>query len=250
MACSNQDTSAGPSVARSQTMLSVQGVCASYNKKPVLRGVSIEVACGEIVALIGPNGAGKSTVLKVVSGLVCQDSGTVLLGGRVLDHLPVHLRVRHGVGYFLQGGQVFADLTVAENLTMGWAAARDRERAKGFALELFPTLADRIRMRAGLLSGGQKQQLALAMVLGQKPSLLLLDEPSAGMTPAVADELLQKVAAAVDQLGISALVVEQRVAQALQVAHRVYGLKNGEIALHSRPDELRGSELLHHLFIN
>ena len=234
------------------TTLVVRDVHASYGRKPVLRGVSLRVERGEIAVLLGPNGSGKSTILRVVAGLLQQSGGSVVLCGQVLDHMPVHARMRLGMGYFLQGGQVFPDMTTEENLSIGWRAAGRAYRWSGAseALDLFPDLQRRLRVRAGLLSGGEKQQLAVAMVLAQRPRVLLLDEPSAGMAPALADQLLQQIAGAVGALGLAVLLVEQRVTQALAVSQRVYGLKLGRIVLDSAPECLHETDALQQLFLH
>ncbi len=212
--------------------LQVERLRAGYGKKEILRGLSLKVGQGEIVALIGPNGAGKSTLLKVIAGLLRPWEGSVWLDGTEITALPVHQRVQKGLAYFIQGGEVFPSLTVRENLEMGalmFPKAKRQEAIEG-VLSLFPALKENWHRRAGLLSGGQRQALALGMVLLKRPKVLLLDEPSAGLAPKLAHEILAKVRELNEHLGITVLLVEQRVREALQVAHRAVALVNGTFA--------------------
>lgn len=212
--------------------LELEGIQAGYGKKEILRGVSLTVRAGEIVALIGPNGAGKSTLLKVVAGLLAPWAGSVRLDGADVTRLAVHERVRRGLAYLLQGGEVFPSLTVRENLEIGaWSLPRS-ERSAGVedVLRLFPDLRASWYRRAGLLSGGQRQALALGMVLLKRPKVLLLDEPSAGLAPKLARAILNTVRELNERWGITVLLVEQRVREALQVAHRAVALVDGTLA--------------------
>jgi branched-chain amino acid transport system ATP-binding protein len=212
-------------------MLCLESIYAGYGKKEILRGVSISIAPGQVVALVGVNGAGKSTLLKVAMGLVSPRRGLVRLNEKDITHLPVHERPRLGLSYFLQGGGVFPSLNVKENLDMGSLPLAPAIRASETenVLELLPILKDHLYVRAGLLSGGQRQALALAMVLAQRPKVLLLDEPSAGLAPKVAQEFLLQVRHLNERLGVTILMVEQRVREALEVAHRAVVLLNGEL---------------------
>jgi len=232
--------------------LRLNGIRAGYGKKEILRGLSLTVKQGEIVALIGPNGAGKSTLLKVAMGLLPPWEGMVWLDGWDITHLPVHERVRDGLSYLMQGGESFPSLTVKENLEMGALIVPPAERAAAIesALELFPALRENLNRRAGLLSGGQRQALTLAMVLAQRPQVLLLDEPSAGLAPKLAQDILNKVRELNQRLGIMVLLVEQRVREALEVAHRAVALAEGTIALETEhPAELFQSGQLEPLFL-
>lgn len=212
--------------------LCLEEVDAAYNKKTVLRGVSLAVASGEIVSLIGPNGAGKSTALKVAAGLLAPKQGRVLLRDRDITGLPAHDRVNRGLAYCIQGGRVFPSLTVRENLAMGASVLPRDERADGTAavLEIFPTLKDLLDRRAGVLSGGERQALALGMVLVRRPQVLLLDEPSAGLAPRLVQDLLDTVRALNENWELTILLVEQNVRAALNIAHRALALKNGTVA--------------------
>lgn len=212
--------------------LALEQIDAAYRKKAVLRKVSLAVAPGEIVALIGPNGAGKSTVLKVAAGVLSPKNGRVLLESRDITALPPHDRVDHGLAYCIQGGRVFPSLTTRENLAMGAEALPADERAEGTdaVLEVFPILKGLLDRRAGALSGGERQALALGMVLVRRPQVLLLDEPSAGLAPRLVRDLLDTVRALNEEWDLSIVLVEQNVRAALQIAHRAVALENGRVA--------------------
>ncbi len=209
--------------------LYAESLHAGYGKKEILRGLSLAIKQGEIVVLIGPNGAGKSTLLKVLAGLLPPWEGSVWLDGREVTTLPVHHRVRQGLAYFMQGGEVFPNLTVKENLEIGAMTLPKSERrgVMESVLDLFPVLRENWHRRAGLLSGGQRQALALGMVLIKRPKYLLLDEPSAGLAPRLAQDILNKVRELNERFGVTVLLVEQRVREALQIAHRAIVLIDG-----------------------
>lgn len=208
-------------------------VSAGYRKKEVLHGVSLAAQAGQIVALLGSNGAGKSTLLNVIIGLLRPWRGAVWLGDRDITALPPHQRARDGVAFVNQGGGVFPSLTVRENLEMGIRASRSgRAGADSVerALEQFPALKDHLRSRAGLLSGGQRQMLALAMRLAQQPRILLLDEPSAGLAPDLARGVMEKVRELNQACGLTVLIAEQRVREVLSIATSAVVMVNGSIA--------------------
>jgi branched-chain amino acid transport system ATP-binding protein len=212
--------------------LRLENIHAAYRKKEVLRGVTLSVRQGEIVALIGPNGAGKSTLLKVAAGFLKPLNGHVWLDGKEVTALAPHERVGLGLAYFMQGGKVFPSLTVAENLELGVMklSSEDKEKSISTVLGIFSNLRNMLDKRAGLLSGGERQALALAMILVQNPKIILLDEPSAGLAPKLAQDILNRVRQLNQRLGITVLLVEQRVREALQVAHRALALTNGTLA--------------------
>lgn len=214
-----------------QPILSVENVHASYHKKEVLRGVSLSVAPGEIAALIGPNGAGKSTLLKVISGILRPKWGSeVIFDGMPVTYLPVHWRVQRGLAYFMQGGKIFPSLSVRENLEMGVGLSKEaRNESIEKVFGLFPALQEMREKRAGLLSGGQRQALALGVVLMRKPKLLLLDEPSAGLSPNLVQETFWRVREISESFGTSILLVEQNVREATNVSEVIYLLRNGQI---------------------
>ena len=233
-------------------MLRLENIRAGYGKKEVLHGVSFVVPKARICAILGPNGAGKSTLLKVIAGMIRPVEGKIYFEGEDMTDLPVHERVRKGIGYFMQGGQVFPSLTVAENLELGvmQLSSEDKEKSISTALGIFTNLRNMLDKRAGLLSGGERQALALAMILVQNPKIILLDEPSAGLAPKLAQDILNRVRQLNQCLGITVLLVEQRVREALSIAHRAVVLVGGEIALETRdPEELLTSGGLESLFL-
>ena len=212
--------------------LQLEQIDAAYRKKTVLREVTLAAEPGEIVALIGPNGAGKSTVLKVAAGLLAPQKGRVQLEDRDITGLPAHERVDRGLAYCIQGGRVFPSLTARENLAMGAGAlpANEREANTAAVLDVFPTVKDLLDRRAGVLSGGERQALALGMVLVRRPRVLLLDEPSAGLAPHLVQDLLDRVRTLNEEWGLTILLVEQNVRAALRISHRAVALANGEVA--------------------
>lgn len=206
----------------------------------ILRGCSIEVGKGELVGIIGPNGAGKSTLVKAVFGLVSIRSGRVTLAGRDITSLPAHELVAAGVGYVPQRENVFGTLTVEENLLMGLYLRPDAwDERWAFVSEMFPRLGERRHQRAGFLSGGERQMLAMGRALMMNPSVLLLDEPSAGLSPANQDLIFERVRE-ICETGVSILMVEQNARRCLQICDRAYVLDQGTDA-HTGA----GHELLH-----
>ena len=224
-------------------MLAVGNLHVSYGSIIALRGVSLQVAEGEIVAVIGPNGAGKSTLLLTIAGIVRAKQGSIeFAGGSVTGAAPERL-VAAGLSLVPEGRHIFGSLTVAENIALGAttrsdraAMAADTERV----LDLFPVLRERLRQRAGKLSGGEQQMLAIARALLAKPRLLLLDEPSLGLAPLV----VKQVYDAIEELrrsGVTILIVEQSVGRALKVADRTYVLNSGAVTISGRSAELQGT---------
>lgn len=214
----------------SDLMLILEEIHASYVKKEILRGVSFEVRAGEVLALLGGNGSGKSTTLKVIAGVLPPTKGRVVFQGRDITHATPHQRQKMGIGYLLQGGRVFPNLSVAENLRIAHSHARDGAHGHQppHALgAIFPALANRQATRAGLLSGGQRQMLAIEMVLAQRPILTLLDEPSAALSPELSSQLMQQIK---EQAGErdAFLVVEQNTESARFASKRVLQLADGK----------------------
>jgi branched-chain amino acid transport system ATP-binding protein len=241
------NNTAAAQVARIDSEIRVDEIHAGYGKKEVLRGISLSAAKGEMVAIIGPNGSGKSTLLKVISGFLTPTSGDVWFENERITSLLPHDRVRIGLRYFMQGGRVFPNLTVRENLEMGAIGLPTQERKEKITavLDLFPNLATLLSRRAGSLSGGERQALALAMLLIMRPRLLLLDEPSAGLSPKVVETILSTVRDLTRIWGITVLLVEQNIQQALSICERAIALVNGRVALETnRPlDWLTSGEL-------
>ena len=225
-------------------MLEVQGVSAGYAALPVIHGIDLNVGAGEIVTLVGANGAGKSTLVKTVSGLLRPMAGTLRFDGQSIGAVPPAGRVRLGIAHVPEGRQVFAGLTVAENLSLGAYARRGRRQDEADAVRRvcarFPVLGERMAELAGNFSGGQQQMLAIARGLMANPRLLILDEPSLGLSPLLVSEIFTLVRDLRDE-GIAILLSEQNARSALLIADRGYVMENGHIALHGPARELLNS---------
>jgi branched-chain amino acid transport system ATP-binding protein len=220
-------------------MLDIENIQVFYGEIHALKGISLQVGKGEIVALLGNNGAGKSTTLKTISGLLRPRSGRVLLEGQPIHELPPHEIVSRGVAHAPEGRKIFNRLTVTDNLEMGaylrsdGTIAEDVERV--FAL--FPRLKERRSQVAGTLSGGEQQMLAIGRALMARPRILLLDEPSMGLAPILVEQIFETVRD-INLQGTTILLVEQNAAMALSIAHRGYVLETGTIALRGSAVEL------------
>lgn len=219
-------------------LLAADNLIAGYGPVDILHGVSLRVEPGEFVTVIGPNGSGKSTLLKAIFGLVTPRSGRVTFDGQDMAGWPPERRPRRGLGYVPQAANVFAALTVAENLEMGAFIRKAGAAARmGEMYELFPDLAAQRRRRAGNLSGGQRQMLALARALMLDPKLLLLDEPSAGLSPAIMETVFSRIKRIQEQ-GVAAVIVEQNAREALSISQRAYVLADGSNRLENTAAEL------------
>jgi len=216
-------------------MLKLSAIDAHYGAVQVLRGVTFGVAAGEIVGLMGRNGAGKTTVIRTIMGLVKPSAGQIEINGAVTSGLAAHQIPRRGVAYVPQGRRLFIDMSVEDNLRMGLAVHDSGEQVLERVLTLLPRLRDRLAQRAGTLSGGEQQMLAMARALCTEPKLLLLDEPSEGLVPEIIDRLLDTLLA-LKQGGVAVLLVEQRVKSALKVCDRILLMETGEIR-HEAPVE-------------
>ena len=214
-------------------MLKVEELHVSYGAIRALRGIDLEVGEGEIVALIGANGAGKSTTLRAISGLVPAEKGRITFEGRELIGLPPHVIVRKGVSHVPEGRKIFANLTVWENLKLAAYHRRDKEgirRDLDGALNIFPRLKERLNQLGGTLSGGEQQMLAVARALMGRGRLMLLDEPSMGLSPILVAEIF-RIIREINRAGTTILLVEQNALLALKTAHRAYVMETGRIAL-------------------
>jgi ABC-type branched-subunit amino acid transport system ATPase component len=213
------------------SLLRLDGVTAGYEQMEILHDVSIDIRAGEIVTLIGPNGAGKSTLMKTAFGLLAPRRGTVRLDGEDITGLAPSALVRRGVSYVPQVDNVFPSLTVEENLEMGAVVRTDDFRGRlEEVLAFFPNLPAKRRLKAGGLSGGERQMVAMARALMLDPRLLLLDEPSAGLSPVLVDTVFDKIEA-INRRGVAILLVEQSAREALRRSHRGYVLAGGQVRL-------------------
>jgi len=238
------DGTAGGGGAASLPMLEIRELRVGYGPIAAVKGVSLEVGAGEVVALLGANGAGKTTMLRAVSGLVRPKGGTLRFEGRALERLAPSRIVRLGIAHCPEGRRIFGQLTVAENLRLGASARADRgavadDRERIF--EIFPVLRERIGQTAGTLSGGEQQMLALGRALMARPRLLLLDEPSLGLAPLVARAIFSTLAGLKDE-GVTMLLVEQNIAVALDLADRAYVMRTGEISLAGTAAQLKADQ--------
>jgi branched-chain amino acid transport system ATP-binding protein len=222
-------------------VLSIRSLSVNYGGLRALSDVSVEIARGQFVAVVGPNGAGKSTLFKAISGTVTPAAGEISYNGRDLTAVLPAERAHLGIAHVPEGRQVFASMTVAENLDMGAYTKNGRARRAELLpmiLELFPVLAERRNQLAGTLSGGEQQMLAIGRGLASAPELLMLDEPSMGLAPAVVDAIFDRIRDIHRTHGLTILLVEQRVVEAVEACDYGYVLETGRVALHGRYDTL------------
>ena len=233
-------------------MLETVDMSGGYGRKQVVFDVSIHVGPGEIVSVIGHNGGGKTTTLKTIFGMLPLQSGEIRYQGRDISRSSCRQNVKNGMLYIPSERFIFGELTVLDNLRMGGLYQVDRPKQKRDRMarvhELFPILAERSSQKAGTMSGGQQRMLSLGLALMAGPKLLLLDEPSLGLAPALVADIFSRVKALSEQDGLSVLVLEQNVGQVLKVANRVYVMRNGRIFLEETADEMRARESYWDLF--
>jgi branched-chain amino acid transport system ATP-binding protein len=234
----------------SETLLQVQDVHAGYGRMEVLRGVSLQVQAGEMVALLGSNGAGKTTLNTVMCGLLPLRSGQVRFDGQDLTGQHYRRVVEAGLILVPEGRKIFPNLDIRENLLLGaYARARDHRSANlERVFELFPRLRERSQQLAGTLSGGEQQMLAIGRGLMAEPRLLILDEPSLGLSPLLVEEMFALIARLREQ-GLAVLLVEQNVGQSLDIADRAYVLENGAIRFEGKPADLLASDELRRAYL-
>jgi branched-chain amino acid transport system ATP-binding protein len=234
----------------SEALLSVRGLRSGYGAMEVLRGIDLDIAPGEIVALLGSNGAGKSTFNQTVSALVPARAGSIRFEGRDITRAHYREVVRHGLIHVPEGRRIFPNLSVRENLELG-AFARGRARRAGNldnVFTTFPRLKERARQLAGTMSGGEQQMLAIGRGLMGEPRLLILDEPSLGLSPLLVEELFGLIGRLHAQ-GLAILLVEQNVAQSLDIAQRAYVLENGAIQFSGTSAQLLASDRLRQAYL-
>ena len=231
-------------------MLRVSDIHVYYGAIHALKGLSFTVERGELVTLLGANGAGKTTTLKTISGLLRPATGSVELDGDALHKVEAHEIVRRGVAHVPEGRKVFPRFTVLENLKVG-AYARSMSALDAeldFVFEMFPRLKERQKQYAGTLSGGEQQMLAIGRALMARPKLLLLDEPSMGLAPKIVEQILENIRA-INEAGVTVLLVEQNAAMALAISHRGYVLETGAVILEGAASELAGNDLVRQAYL-
>jgi branched-chain amino acid transport system ATP-binding protein len=231
--------------------LEVENLAVGYGGAPAILDISLTVEAGEIVSVIGPNGAGKSTLINAIAGLLRSERGAVRFGGADITRIAPHRVCHHGIALVPENRRLFAGMTVEENLEIGcyrMEARRRREPSLDRVYALFPVLRDKRHQIAGTLSGGQQQMVAVGRALMAVPKLLLLDEPSLGLAPAVVSELFRVLRAIHDE-GMTMLLVEQSVAQALDLADRAYVLEEGRIVATGLPDQLLAQSRIREVYL-
>jgi len=233
-----------------ETILELQGVQASYGATPILQGVDMKVRKGEIVSLIGRNGVGKTTTMRCLMGLLRTRGGSVRLQGQDIASLSSDARARLGIGYVPQGREVFARMTVAENLMVGELVGGPRgKKQPDLVYQYFPRLAERRNQQAGTMSGGEQQQLAIGRALVGNPALMLLDEPSEGIQPSIVQLICDVLRAIRRDLGTTILFVEQNLDTILDVGERAYVMEKGRIVGRIEPGQMNAQAVRAHLML-
>jgi branched-chain amino acid transport system ATP-binding protein len=233
------------------SLLTLENVHSYYGRIHALQGISLTVEEGEIVTLIGANGAGKSTTLRTISGLIHPKQGKITLNNKDISHMEPHLIVNAGVGHVPEGRGIFPKLTVKENLAIGAFVVDDPaevERRMEYSFELFPRLKERFNQKGGTLSGGEQQMLATARGLMLNPHILMLDEPSMGLSPVLV-ELIFDIIKQMNEKGTTILLVEQNALMALSIAHRGYVLQTGQIVLSDTAENLRKNKMVQQAYL-
>lgn len=233
-------------------MLDVKNIDVYYGQFHVLKDVSMYIAPGEIVAIMGPNSAGKTTLARAISGIVKPRAGSITFDGNEITKLKPHEICNLGIVHVAEGKQIFPDLTVIENLLAASSNASAREKRKEqmkFVFDLFPVLKDRVKQKAGTLSGGERQMLAIALGLMVNPKILVLDEPSQGLAPKLVVELFGNIKKLCTECKIGILIIEQQVKLALHIASRGYLLINGKITLEGTKSQLIDNPMVQQMYL-
>jgi branched-chain amino acid transport system ATP-binding protein len=233
-------------------VLKIRSLSVTYGGLNALSDVSLDVENGQFVAVVGPNGAGKTTLFKTISGVVTPITGEITYKGQNLLNVPPNERAHLGIAHVPEGRQVFASMTVMENLEMGACTRKSRARRAELlktVLELFPILGERSDQLAGTLSGGEQQMLAIGRGLASAPDLLMLDEPSMGLAPTIVDAIFDRIEFIHRQHGVTILLVEQRVAEALELCDRGYVLETGRMVLEGSHDTLISNTRVKHAYL-
>ena len=221
-------------------MLELDGIKVNYGAAPALWGISLKVQPGELVCVVGPNGAGKTTLINTIAGLLRAHAGSLRFNGSDITHLASHKFCAAGIAIVPEGRRLFTAMTVLDNLELGSFTARakaERTRTMEQVLTRFPILREKLQSQAGALSGGQQQMLAIGRALMARPTMLLLDEPSLGLAPAIVHEMFRAIRE-INAQGTSVLLVEQNVASAMELAHRAYVMEEGRIVAEGLASEL------------
>jgi len=233
-------------------VLEVRGVSTRYGPNPMLRNVSVDLREGEIACLLGPNGAGKTTLIRTILGIVRPVEGAILFRGERIDRLKTNRIVGRGIGVVPEGRRIFPKMTVRENLQMGafaeWGTPEVAGRLEQI-FETFPRLGERRRQVAGTLSGGEQAMLAIGRALMGRPRLLLLDEPSLGLSPLLVEQIFEMIGA-INRQGTTVFLVEQNARKSLALAHRGYVIQKGEIVGAGTARELRDSDVVRHAYLS
>lgn len=235
-----------------RSSLQLVDVIAGYGKRKILQNVSFKVSSGEIVAIIGPNGCGKTTTLKTITGIAKKWSGEIIMDEIVLDRLNTTQRLKHGLTYCPQGNLVFRNLTVSENIELGTSGNKGIATSKNMdhVFNIFPALKNRLSDPAGVLSGGEQQMVSLARALMANPRILMLDEPSLGLSPSLISDLFERIKEIRKELDVGIIVVEQKVNQVLEIADSVVALRLGKVIYSGNAHQLKeDSEKLKSIFL-
>ena len=225
-------------------MLEIKDLCVNYGVIKALKGISFEVNEGEVIALIGANGAGKTTTLHTITGLLSAKSGSIILEGKDITRTPAHKIVKMGIAHVPEGRRIFQNLTVLDNIRLGAFTRKDKEGiAKDIEMvyDLFPRLSERKTQIAGTLSGGEQQMLAMGRALMSKPRIIVMDEPSMGLSPILVSEIFD-IIESIRKDGLTVLLVEQNAKKALAIADRAYVLETGRITLSGKASDLINDE--------